>query len=414
MRITKSQKIKKLTFDDAIKEFHELTDIVKRETTKKGEIASLQQIFKFFKSFPESNEVKKYSPKACIKNHYSLTYLHDVTEDHVFELKQYLLKLAKMRTDAEPVINAQIAKSVNEQERWELHLKLKKTGMSPATARSYFRDFRTLFNRLEANKKISYNPVKNVDAISIPKSRKARSKSYSLEDISKILNAEYEHSEGFPMKEFFELLLEGPRYMAVLCAEWSDFDFERKIWKIRSKPLCPTPNGLGFYPKTEDREIPLSNRAIEILKSIPRRKSVGYIKGDPSDTPYPADFVFTVKDLRKRKSPNYGGWCRPNSVKTAWKTLLKRAGIPFRGLDKLHFHDTRRFRNEYDKHINNLSIEDRSKKLGHSPKINQEHYSAKFDETVTNQANEIKSLQRQVLLLKERVKIEKVQKKGAA
>jgi phage host-nuclease inhibitor protein Gam len=68
-------------------------------------------------------------------------------------------------------------------------------------------------------------------------------------------------------------------------------------------------------------------------------------------------------------------------------------------MEKHHLHDLRRFRNEVDRHIHRLTDEQRSEKLGHSTKVNQEHYSADFDQTVVNMGNEIKSLQTKILLL---------------
>jgi hypothetical protein len=46
-----------------------------------------------------------------------------------------------------------------------------------------------------------------------------------------------------------------------------------------------------------------------------------------------------------------------------------------------------------------MSDFERSSKLGHSVKVNQEHYSAEFDDTIVNMSNEIKSLKRKILML---------------
>ncbi len=73
-------------------------------------------------------------------------------------------------------------------------------------------------------------------------------------------------------------------------------------------------------------------------------------------------------------------------------------------MEKHHMHDLRRFRNEVDRHINRLSDEQRSERLGHSTKVNKEHYSADFDQTVVNMGNEIKSLQTKILMLQSELK----------
>ena len=124
--------------------------------------------------------------------------------------------------------------------------------------------------------------------------------------------------------------------------------------------------------------------------------------------------MFTTKDYRKPNSPNNGGWCRPNSIKTAWSALLKSAGLPYRGMDKCHLHDLRRLRNELDRHVHGLSDKERSNKLGHSERVNKDHYSVEFDQTIVSLTTEIKSLKAKILLLEAELKLEREQKKRAS
>lgn len=381
IRFIESKNVQIQSFDKAIQTFLSLPDCEKTEGTKKKEARILRINLKFF------------------EESFNITEVHRVKEDHVFQFKEHLLLEAQRRTDLEAETNAAIALSKTDKEKWDLHLRLKKTGMAPSTARSYFKLVKTFFTKLHRNKKLALNPAENIDSIQIAINRKVRTKSFDFHDVAKILNASYVHPEGFPIKEFFELKLEtGARLQELLCLEWNDFDSSARVWHLRSKPTCPTPNGIGFKPKWgKERTIPLSNRAIELLQSIPRRKSVGYTHND--STPYPGDFVFTSKDYRRFHSSNNQGWYKPNSIKTSWSSLLKHAGLEYRGMDKHQMHDLRRFRNEIDRHIVGLSDEQRSRKLGHSTKVNKEHYSANFDQTVINMNNEIKSLQAKILLL---------------
>ena len=85
---------------------------------------------------------------------------------------------------------------------------------------------------------------------------------------------------------------------------------------------------------------------------------------------------------------------------------LSLRDLPFRGSDKLNFHDTRRFKNSVDQFINQKSRRDRSLELGHSEKVNEEHYSSNFDQGVIRMSEEIKSLQAQILILKSQLKSE--------
>lgn len=389
VRIEGSKNREKLTFDQAIEIFLSLPDAEKLERTKSSEESLLKKGVLFF------------------KENFNFIYVNDVKEKHLAEYKEFLLKQAKLRTDHEGQTNALKSMANTEQEKWELDLKLKKTGVAPATARSNFRLMRTFFSKLWKNRKIPENPAAEVEGITLPKHRKAREKTFDLQDVIRILNAPYRHPEGFPIKEFFELKLEtGARHEELLCSEWDDFDLKNGVWHLKIKPTCPTPWGVGFRPKCgKARKVPLSERAVQILESIPKRFSVGYIRND--DTPYKANFVFTTRDYRKPHSPNYGGWCRPNSIKTAWAQLLKKAGLPFRGIDKHHLHDLRRLRNEMDRHIHGMSDQERSQKLGHSEKVNKEHYSVEFDQTIVGLTNEIKSLKSKIAMLEVELELER-------
>ena len=375
-----SKRIAPLTFDQGIEAFINLADSEKRPGTKKLEKRMLGLIFKFFKEK-------------------GFDYIHEVKEDDVFKYKQHLLSLAGQRIEAEGMTYAKMAMTNSEDEKWRLSLELKRTGLAPATARSYFKLTKTFFNRMYVNKKLALNPAEGVEVMILKQDRRVRSKSFEISDLGKILNAPYVHPEGFPIKEFFEFKLEtGARLNEILCLEWPDLDLTNGVWELKVKPQCPTTDGIGFKPKWgKERKIPLSQRAVKILRSIPIRESVGYVRNDP--TPYPGQFVFTTRDYRKRWSPNNRGWCKPNSIKKAWATLLKKAGLEYRGMDKHHLHDLRRLRNAIDQHIHGLSDQERSLKLGHSQKVNKEHYSSDFDQTIVNMSNEIRSLKAKILML---------------
>ncbi len=380
-RILKKNSFNPISFSDAVEIFHNLADTDKNRRTIRVEKLHLKIAQKFFE---EELRLKVFS---------------EILEKHVLMYKNFLLDEKKKRTDAEAHYNSLKKLAKSKEEQYQYDKELKSIGISPATARSYFKTLKTLFNRLYKNKKIAANPSQEIEPIKIPKSRKTRSKSYSFDDVVAILNAPYKHPEGFPIKEFFEFILEtGARYLEALCLEWSDLDFKNKVWVIKEKPLCPTPYGMGFKPKHgRTREVKLTNRAIEVLDSIPHRESFGYIPKD--STPYPANFIFTSKDYRKNFSKEDCRWCRPNSIKNSWTSLLKSAGLDHKGFNKNCLHDLRRFKNEFDRHVNKISDSERSQNLGHGERVNQEHYSAGFDNIIIGLNDEISSLRRKVYLL---------------
>jgi integrase len=54
----------------------------------------------------------------------------------------------------------------------------------------------------------------------------------------------------------------GAREKELYAFQWADVDFERKVMMIRAKE--------GFIPKTDEREIPLHGKLVEIINNIPK------------------------------------------------------------------------------------------------------------------------------------------------
>ena len=94
--------------------------------------------------------------------------------------------------------------------------------------------------------------------------------------------------------------------------------------------------------------------------------------------------------------------------------MLKSAGLAYRGMDKCHLHDLRRLRNELDRHIHGLSDKERSEKLGHSERVNKDHYNVEFDQTIVNLTTEIKSLKAKITMLEVELELEREPKKRAS
>ena len=99
-----------------------------------------------------------------------------------------------------------------------------------------------------------------------------------------------------------QLALEtGARRSELLSLQWLDVDLDLRVAITRGKALKGTKNGAPL------RELPLSSRAVEVLREIRPEPAVGR--------------VFDTTD---------------GAVKQAWKRATKRAG-----LEDLHFHDLR-------------------------------------------------------------------------
>jgi integrase len=134
------------------------------------------------------------------------------------------------------------------------------------------------------------NPVELIQKPSACKPRKRRLEAGEFEALQDAVNG----SRASYLWPLVELAIQtGMRRGEMLKAEWCDLDLQ-----ARKLTLYDTKNG-------EDRSIPLTNRATEILSALPRTD----------------DRMFPVT---------------PVAVRHSWERLRKRAGIK-----DLHFHDLR-------------------------------------------------------------------------
>jgi integrase len=141
------------------------------------------------------------------------------------------------------------------------------------------------------------NPVRG-----IPRAKydNKRSRFLSAEELDRLLKAA-ETSLNPRLRDILALLsLTGARVGELLCAELHHIDIEQRVWFIPT-----TKNG-------SSRHVPLSDAAIEIVKSLPRFK----------DCPY-------LIPNHETKKPYV-------SIKHSWQTARKKAGLP-----ELHVHDLR-------------------------------------------------------------------------
>ncbi len=120
-----------------------------------------------------------------------------------------------------------------------------------------------------------------------------------------------------------------------------------------------------------------------ILDSLERVKSVGYVRGEKY--PYPANFVFLTKDFGRY---NTNGFRRVDSIRRTWNSLLKSAGLPNFGLEKISRHDLRRTKNvefmnqDILGNSGRLPDSQRAQILGNSVRVNTTHYAGKVDDEI--------------------------------
>ena len=138
-----------------------------------------------------------------------------------------------------------------------------------------------------------YLPTNPVDLVSKPKLNKPRDRRVGKDDINALMHA-LRYTKVTYLKPLILIAIEtGLRQGELVKLMWCDVDLDSQMLKVRD-----TKNG-------EDRVVPLSNKALSILKLLPRL----------------GEAVFNASH---------------SSLQNAWKRLIKRSGL----ID-LHFHDLR-------------------------------------------------------------------------
>lgn len=143
------------------------------------------------------------------------------------------------------------------------------------------------------------------------------------------------------------LILTGARKREVLDSKWEDFDIQRKQWRI---PMSKT---------GRPRHIPLSDGAITLLQSIPRKAGVPWVFANPK-TGLPFSNIFN-----------------------SWDTARKAAG-----LEDVRLHD---LRHSFASFLVNAgrSLYEVQKILGHTQVKTTQRYAHLAQETLLDATNAV-------------------------
>lgn len=168
----------------------------------------------------------------------------------------------------------------------------------------------------------------------------ARERFLTVEETQR-LHVALSNSENPQLKHIVALLLlMGNRKRELLDAKWSDFDLERRSWRI---PLAKSGKA---------RHVPLSNAALSVLAQLPRWDDCPYVVPNP-----------------KTRLPYVSIFC-------SWNTARKAAGLP-----EVRMHD---LRHSFASNLVNSgrSIYEVAKVLGHTQLKTSQRYSHLSQETL--------------------------------
>lgn len=402
-----------LSIAEGLQKYLALTALTKGARVQAADKTLIPRVFSYFMSASAFKEAKQliegqkppYRPSVlkmkekalvngCKEIGLSFSHFNQIEEKHILEYRGFLLMEVEKRKVFEKEMRSKLFNALDS-EKQQLWRERASCGISPMTAKGNFVALKKVFKALKENKQIDKNPAHEVPNIRLNEKDSVRSATPTQDQLNQILMCKYESDQrtDFPIKEFFLFLKEtGAREGEGLHLEWPDI--VDGVWRIRSKPNCPTRFGIGWTPKwLKERDIVLTPVALRVLERIPRLASVGYISNDL--TPYPANFVFTVKDRGKNKP--LGQRRRADRISKTWKSLLRAAGVPCIGMDRIILHDLRRFKNMENKHVKNLSLEEMCEQLGNSAKVNQLNYKGEIDPKILEIQAQISKLQAKLL-----------------
>lgn len=199
--------------------------------------------------------------------------------------------------------------------------------------------FKIIYN-LGKKKKVHGTANNPADGVALFVTNNAKERYLSLEETQRLQDA-LEQSVNPQLKYIVPLMLMfGCRKRELLDAKWVDVDLERRNWHI---PMSKT---------GKSRNIPISVRALEMLRMLPRWNGCPYVVPNP-----------------ETKKPYGNLFC-------AWDTARKRAGLP-----DVRMHD---LRHSFASNLVNAgqSIYVVSKLLGHTQVKTTARYSHLSDATL--------------------------------
>ena len=221
----------------------------------------------------------------------------------------------------------------------EFHHAMKAKGYAMTTANRMLILMRYMYN-LAKKWKIAGAESNPTAGVQLYEANNARERFLTVDETQR-LHAALATSENVQLKHIVALLLlMGNRKRELLEARWSDFDLERRSWRI---PLAKSGKA---------RHVPLSAAALDVLGQLPRFEGCPYVVPNP-----------------KTLKPYVSIFC-------SWNTARKAAGLP-----EVRMHDLRH--SMASNMVNSgRSIYEVAKVLGHTQLKTSQRYSHLSQETL--------------------------------
>lgn len=252
---------------------------------------------------------KKFDAKASI----NVEHLSELWLDHSVRSRHQNPQVTErvFQRDILPALGRFDTKSVTMPDITRLLAKINSSGR-PTIANDALRYLKAMFAYGEALGAVDKNPAERIKIAHAGGSEKPRTRALSRNELAKLFVSITESSIRFGRENELAiklLLALGCRKMELFASTWSEFDFDRKIWRISATRV-----------KTrESRELPLATPVIEWLEELKVRSCN-------------SEYVFPARRISKQqRTPHM-------SHDTTWRALQELK----HGLEPFTIHDLRR------------------------------------------------------------------------
>ncbi|EFI32753.1 integrase family protein [Desulfonatronospira thiodismutans ASO3-1] len=254
--------------------------------------------------------------------------------------------LSFLRTHLVPKFGKLHLDQITRDDIMAMHQERLKNGAAPASANRLVILLRYMFNLAIQweTPGVTVNPTKGVP---LAEENNQRERYLTEEEVQRLCKAVKESENPLLEPIISMLILTGARKSEVLNAKWEDLDLERKRWRI------------PYTKSGKPRTVPLSESALEVLRSVPKVEGSEYIFPSP----------VTGKPF--------------NSIYNSWNTARIKSG-----LEDVKIHT---LRHSFASFLVNAgrNLYEVGKLLGHTQMRTTMRYSHLSDETLAEAVNTV-------------------------
>ena len=270
------------------------------------------------------------------------TFIHEQYMPHVKGYKRsWKTDESILKNHLLPVLGQRYMDEITRHDIARIHLERKAQGKAASTANRILIIASHIFNLALKWKVpgVKENPTKDIAAY---QENNKRERYLSVQEAKRLYEAVCESAN--PMLRYIVpmLVMTGCRRAEVIGACWKDIDMERRLWRV---PLTKS----GFA-----RHVPLSDGALQILKTVPRNARSRYVFANPK-TGEPFSSIYESWDTARKKAQLKD--VRIHDLRHSFASLLVNEGRSLYEVQKILGHSQLKTTQRYA-HLANATLVD--------------------------------------------------------